>query len=152
MEEFYEMKSAFRWKTSEFWLQTGMSGLLVLIIAVSGFLCGGTLRFAELFSGFEAMWVKIGAEIGFALLVTIYFEFVYRIVFANWTYRYGVETLFALSAFVLFLLLGLIAFILFEWNALAQWWNNDFGVLSLIPVQVAAVFFFVYVIRRILYA
>ena len=137
------------WQTGKFWAKIGMSILLVVIIGISVVFCVSSFYFNELSSEFNYPFQRIGMQVLAALVVTLYSEFVYRFVFGKWAYNAGVDTIFMICIFLVFIILGLITFILFMWFSLVQWWIAGIFSVAFFPLLWAVVLFFVHMICRI---
>ena len=139
-------------KTDAYWTKMGMNILLVVIIGLSLALSISSFYFNELFMEFAYPFRRLGMQVLAILAITLYTEFVYQVVFAKWAYPAGVGTLFMLGIFVLFVILGLITFVVFLWYSLVQWWTNGLIGLGFVPVVLAVVMFVVFIIRRVVNA
>lgn len=139
-----------KWKAGEFLAKMGMNILLVMIIGISVALCVGSFYLDELFMGFEAPLKRIGMQVLAILAVTLYTEFVYQIIFAKWTYRAGVGTIFALCVFLVFMVLGFITFAVFLWYSLEQWIALGLVSIGFLPVVLSILLFVVFFLRRIM--
>lgn len=139
------------WKTGKFWARTGMNILLAVIICISAVLCVGSFYFNSLLGGYQ-LSLRVGVEVVIFLAITLYAEFVYEVVFNKLSLWAGVGTMYMLCIFLLFMVFGLITFIVFLWICIAQWWTSGLFSISFFPPVFAVVFFCVYLVRRVLAA
>jgi hypothetical protein len=140
-----------KWKTGKFCAKAGMNVLLALIVCISAALCVESFYFNSLLGGYQ-LSARVGFEVLAFLAITLYAEFVFEVVFSKWSLWAGVGTMYMLGIFLLFMVLGLITFIVTLWICVVQWWTNGLFSISFFPVLWAVALFWIYIIRRIVSA